>query len=458
MSIPLATDDQQDPIGSTINSYRLVRLIGRGGMGAVYEARLIDNKSSGAAERVAIKMLRERAPPSDTSIINRFINEARSTARVQHPGLVRVLDYGQVGNDQVYIMMEYLDGTLLRERIRSQGRLSYQESCVLSAQIADAMAAAHDQGIVHRDLKPDNVMLVSVAEGGKGGERVKVLDFGLAKIVVSSGMDTLPGYKTTTGALMGTPTYMSPEQCRAAGIQLDDRSDVYSLGVMLFEMLTGAPPFKSAAPGELIAMHIIEPPPELAPLCPEAPQELFSLAARMLAKKPAERPAMREVSALLSALADAPPTVYQEVPLTIPLQAIGPEPAAAPAVPSRRRRTTGLALGAGACLLFVLLLTLRERRPVPEKPRSTALPPAPPGALATTKAPASPLSAPIPSPPQGPLPAREPGAAAAASVPAAPPRESPPAKGKRRSQHVRKVPARSPHSNPASELDVPAVY
>lgn len=216
----MASDTTADPsseqamLGSLINGYRVVRLIGRGGMGSVFEAELaIRNSASGAARKVAVKVLHSRLAATDPTAVDRFINEARSTSRVSHPGLVRVLDFGYLESGAVYIMMELLNGELLRERLRKRSPLPLDEACRLGHQIAEALSASHDTGIVHRDLKPENLMILPADRTGKpDGERIKVLDFGLAKIVAAAAQETLPGYKTATGAILGTPTYMSPEK------------------------------------------------------------------------------------------------------------------------------------------------------------------------------------------------------------------------------------------------------
>jgi serine/threonine protein kinase len=209
----------------TIGPYRVIRQLGKGGMGVVYEA-----VHDAIERRVAIKVLHpEYAKDRETAA--RFFNEARAVNRIEHPSLVQISDYGHTGEGTAYLIMEFLRGESLADRLdrlRAAGqRLAVTEVVRITWQIADALRAAHAKQIVHRDLKPGNLMLVRDPIA-PGGERVKVLDFGIAKLMENGTR------RTSTGAVMGTPLYMSPEQCRGAG-EVDERSDVYSLGAMLYE-------------------------------------------------------------------------------------------------------------------------------------------------------------------------------------------------------------------------------
>ena len=191
--------------GSLVGPYRVVRKIGEGGMGAVYEAI-----NETIERRVALKVLHPELT-RNKDIANRFINEARAVNRVSHPGIVQVFDYGQPPDGPAYIVMEYLEGERLSERmVQRAGTLSVSESVFLCRQIAAALGAAHERGIVHRDLKPDNIMIVADLENATG-ERTKLLDFGLAKPLDRPG--------TKSNVIMGTPQYMSPEQTT---LQLSD--------------------------------------------------------------------------------------------------------------------------------------------------------------------------------------------------------------------------------------------
>jgi serine/threonine-protein kinase len=236
---------------ATIGPYRMLRRLGQGGMGAVYEA-----VHETIERRVAIKLLHpEYAQNPD--VMARFFNEARAVNRIDHPGLVQVSDYGRLPDGVAYIVMEFLKGESLGSRIRNlDGALPLAQTLQLARQIADALTAAHEKGIVHRDLKPDNVMIVPDAVA-PGGERTKLLDFGIAKLAE----EAQPGRpRTRVDAVMGTPHYIAPEQCRKANA-VDDKADVYSLGVMLYQMLCGRLPFDGEGAGEILAKHLYEQPP-----------------------------------------------------------------------------------------------------------------------------------------------------------------------------------------------------
>jgi len=275
-----------------IGPYRVVDLLGEGGMGMVYEAihTLIER-------RVAIKILHaEYARNTETT--TRFLNEARAVNRIEHPGVVQISDFGWLPDGVAYIVMEYLRGETLASRLKNVGgALGAQPAVSLCCQIADALAATHAQGIVHRDLKPANIMLVPDPQMPTG-ERTKILDFGIAKLTET----LLPSQvKTRTSTVMGTPAYMSPEQCAGAGA-VDDRSDVYSLGAMLFHMLAGRPPFDTEGAGVVMAMHLYEAPPQLRTLLPGIPAALSDLVSLLLSKNRSARPSMRELHARLLAL------------------------------------------------------------------------------------------------------------------------------------------------------------
>lgn len=199
--------------------------------------------------------------------------------------------------------MEYLDGELLGARLQRLGALGQPMTLNLGRQIASALAAAHHKGIVHRDLKPDNIMIVSDPET-VDGERVKVFDFGLAKLRLTSlspNADQAGGFQTQSGVVLGTSTHISPEQCRGAS-DVDGKADVYSLGVIFFEMLIGHPPFVAESVGELISMHLRDRPPSLRKLDKTIAAQLSDLVQAMLSKEPALRPEMTDIVQQLEAL------------------------------------------------------------------------------------------------------------------------------------------------------------
>jgi serine/threonine-protein kinase len=276
-------------LGELVGSYRVQKKLGEGGMGVVYIAEhpLLHKKA-------VVKFLHAELS-SNPQIVERFFNEARSATLIRHSGIVDVFDFGHHASGCAFILMEFLDGESVADRLR-KGPLSPAVAILLARQIAGALGAAHEQRIVHRDLKPDNVFLVLDSEAAGGG-RVKVLDFGIAKLAGESA----GAVKTQTGAVMGTPTYMAPEQCRSAG-QVDQRADIYALGCILFEMVCGRPPFVTQSLGQLIAAHMFEAPPAPASIVPSVPVDLETVILRALSKDENERQqSMAELSAQLAA-------------------------------------------------------------------------------------------------------------------------------------------------------------
>ncbi len=262
-------------LGTLVGQYRITGAIGKGGMGAVYAA-----EHTLIGRVAAVKVLLPEFSQNQ-EIVTRFFNEARAATAIRHPGIVEIYDFGYHADGSAYIVMELLQGEPLATRM-ARGRMSSAPALAIARQIAGALAAAHAKGIVHRDLKPDNVFLVPDPEV-PGGERIKLLDFGIAKLAG----DSPHSQKTRTGAVMGTPTYMAPEQCR--GVVVDHRADLYSLGCMLFELCTGRPPFVGEGVGDVLAAHIHVPPPAVASIAPDVPHELEVLVQRLLVKDPAQR-------------------------------------------------------------------------------------------------------------------------------------------------------------------------
>jgi serine/threonine protein kinase len=251
--------------------YTLEGEIGRGGMGVVYLARDLQLK-----RRVAIKVL----PPElayRSEIKTRFIREAQTAARLSHPHIVPIHGVGEA-NGLVYFSMGYVDGESLGARLKRRGKLPIEEVRRITKETADALGMAHTMGIIHRDVKPDNILL----DGTR--RRVMVTDFGIAKALSDVGSGTLTG----TGVAIGTPTYMSPEQAAGEG-EIDARSDLYALGIVAYEMITGRVPFKATSVPAILMKQITEPPPELTTFRPECPEELSSTIMRLLEKDPEER-------------------------------------------------------------------------------------------------------------------------------------------------------------------------
>jgi len=256
--------------------YRLDARLGGGGMGTVYRAThlLIDRP-------VAIKVLSQRFIGDETAQ-QRFRREARAAGRMQHPNAVNVTDFGATADGYLYIVMELLEGHTLRDVLLREAPLDLARTVSIMLQTSAAVAAAHDMGLIHRDLKPANIFIV---QRPNTPAVVKVLDFGVAKFAVEEQADEDYQTLTQVGALIGTPRYMSPEQCSGKGT-VTPASDVYSLGIILYEMLSGAPPFNAETPLAIAFRHVTEPPP---PLSASVPQRLRDIVERALTKEPTKR-------------------------------------------------------------------------------------------------------------------------------------------------------------------------
>jgi serine/threonine-protein kinase len=267
-------------------AYRVISLVGEGGMGAIFLG-----EHSLLGRRAAIKVLRPEFSQRE-DVVERFFDEARAASSVDDPGIVQIFDFGYEGAT-AYIVMEFLDGESLDARLQRLGRLDADEVVRIGRQLAWSLHAAHARGVVHRDLKPDNVFLVPDAEVA-GGERTKILDFGIAKLTD----EKRSTQRTQAGLVFGTPLYMSPEQCRGAG-DVDHRSDIYSLGCVLFHLACGCPPFDAEGPGDLLAMHLREAPPLPSDLV-EIPPHVEEVLMRCLEKTPEHRfSSMQELAAAL---------------------------------------------------------------------------------------------------------------------------------------------------------------
>ena len=288
---PQNTPDDSWVVSETVGNYKIVGSLGVGGMGTVFRAEHVL-----IGRPAAVKLLNPEMT-ANRDVVQRFFNEARATSAIKHPGIVEIFDFGYTAAGHAFIVMELLEGEPLTHRIRARSRMSEAEAALLMRDVCGALAAAHAKGIVHRDLKPDNIFIVPDPELG---ERTKILDFGIAKLTDIG----LASSTTKTGSVMGTPTYMSPEQCRGSGT-VDHRADLYSIGCMLYEMVAGRPPFTNPGAGELIGSHLfVEPEPLSRHAAVSA--ELEALVMTLLAKDPERRvQTARELGNHLLALAQA---------------------------------------------------------------------------------------------------------------------------------------------------------
>lgn len=276
-------------IGQKFGNYVATGLLGEGGMGAVY---LAEHPSIG--RRVAIKVLRPELN-RNTELLGRFLNEARAANAIRHPNIIEILDSGTIENGAPYLVLELLEGEAVSARLRRLGKLSIPETVEFAYQTASALGAAHKKRIVHRDLKPDNLFIVP-DPSDSARERIKVLDFGIAKL---SQQDVGDSVKTRTGTLMGTPVYMSPEQCLGTK-EVDHHSDIYSLGIIIYEMLCGRPPFVSTGFGELVTMHLGAVPVPPRQINPAVTEELQAVVLKCLQKRAEDRyDSMQELQAAL---------------------------------------------------------------------------------------------------------------------------------------------------------------
>ena len=268
-----------DPLIGTVldDKYRLDKKIGEGGMGAVYRATHIHMDS-----QFAVKLL-HKSMVADQQAVERFRREARAAARIRHVNAVSVTDFGVTKDGTVYLVMEYLEGGDLRDKLRKVKAFGPVETVRIMMQTCAAIDEAHRKGIVHRDLKPDNIWLLKTESAPD--EQVKVLDFGIAKLKTAG-----PGAANLTqqGMIVGTPHYMSPEQCR--GEELDARSDIYSLGIILYEMLTGSVPFRAPTPVGVVLKHANEMPVPLREVNPQIPEPIERVVMRTLSKNREDRP------------------------------------------------------------------------------------------------------------------------------------------------------------------------
>ncbi|MCU0685991.1 MAG: serine/threonine protein kinase [Polyangiaceae bacterium] len=387
-------EDEDDPfLGTTIDGrYVLESVVGVGGMGIVYASRhALINK------RVAIKVLRADMT-RDQEMLDRFRREAQAASSIGHPHIVDVSDYGQLPDGAAYLVMEYLEGKSLAQEMRNNGPLPAKRIVHIARQVADALSAAHALGIVHRDLKPDNVHLIA---RGSDDDFVKILDFGIAKMA-GPGADRL----TRAGTVFGTPHYMAPEQ--AAGTSVDHRTDIYSLGVILYELVSGALPFDADNYMGILTQHMYKAPALLRTGDSAAPPGLEAIVLKALAKRPEHRyQSMGELMEDLDRFRDGQmPEAVREVlgnpgALAVPLDYFqGTAPGVAAGNAQEPRTTWGRYAPLAAASLVVAALipigviALRREAPYTGGPATGALasesvaarpaPPPPPAASASS--------------------------------------------------------------------------
>jgi serine/threonine-protein kinase len=327
-------------IGSYVGEFRVEKKLGEGGMASVYAAvhPLIGKKA-------AIKVM---APQlcADAHAVMRFVQEARAVNQVRHDNIVDVFSFGRLPDGRSYFVMEWLPGESLFERLAAR-RISIDECLDIVVQICDALEVAHQNGIVHRDIKPANIFLVP---GPGRPDQVKLLDFGVAKLEAGE----LKLSHTRTGFVVGTPDYISPEQARSKDV--GGATDVYALGVVLFEMILGRLPFLADNPMDMVRMHMTEPPPAPSELWPDVPAVLDRLIVSMLKKDPAERPSLDEIRVTLSELRESP----------------------RPTLPPRTRRgrldarRVQLGLGAAALVVGLVVLGVSALGGAPPQPEQEA--------------------------------------------------------------------------------------
>ncbi|MFZ5785394.1 MAG: protein kinase domain-containing protein, partial [Acidobacteriota bacterium] len=287
-----------DPIvGKLIaDRFRVIARLGAGGMGTVYEAEHLYIQ-----KRVALKLLRPEITASADAVA-RFQREALAASTIGHENIVAIDDFGRLADGQVYLTMEFLDGDPLNEVLEREP-LSVPQILDVAIQTCHGLAAAHAKGIIHRDMKPENIFLVD------GGSKVKILDFGIAKVVRADSNTNL----TKTGAVFGTPNYMAPEQ--ALGRSIDHRVDVYSMGIIIYQMATGRLPFEADSFVAILTQHVTEPPPSPRSVAParEIPEELEAIILKAVAKEPAER--YQDMGELVAALLELRRQLVGDVPL-----------------------------------------------------------------------------------------------------------------------------------------------
>ena len=328
--------------GAMLGEYRIEGIAGEGGMGVVYAA-----VHPMIGKRAAIKVLKKELC-EDTHTVERFIDEARVVNQIGHPNIVDIFAFGEMPGGRSYFVMEWLKGETLRARLARPPKLTLVEVCAILKPLARALQAAHDKGVIHRDLKPDNIFLGETDDDDT--IPVKLLDFGIAKLA-----STEPRLeRTATGTMIGTPTYIAPEQAR--GYAIDHRVDIYSLGALAFELITGRTPFIADNAMEMVAKHLLEPPPTVSSVAPNTPKALASIVSAMIQKEADARPTLAALLTVLDGVKTFETTAPNlRSPMTVSSPAARPPvdldlTHAAPARPPSRTwiAVVGLALGSAA--------------------------------------------------------------------------------------------------------------
>jgi len=352
-----------DPlIGSTIDGrYTIEALLGQGGMGSVYAARhaIID-------KRCAMKVLRMDHAAADPTAAQRFLIEAKAASKIGHQNIVDITDFGVLPEGQVYFVMEHLDGPTLGKVVHDNGHLQPARAITITVQIARGLSAAHDKDIIHRDLKPENIF---VLEREGQSDLVKIVDFGIARDVRSSKR------LTQVGMVLGTPEYMSPEQ--ATGQPSDHRVDMYALGCILYEMLTGDVPFKGETPTRTLTMQVFDAPQPPSKRRPDLtiPASLEAVVMRMLQKKPQDRfTDLRELMQVLDRVdgemrgrESSQPIVLSQLASPSAVAAARREPPSQPFRVPRKNRTPVIVAVSAVAGVVIFGIALALNRP-PKKP------------------------------------------------------------------------------------------
>jgi tRNA A-37 threonylcarbamoyl transferase component Bud32 len=389
-------DPTADPlIGQMpLGQYKILKKIGEGGFGAVYVA-----DQMGVNRKAVIKVLRKDLAGSG-AFVRRFQREASILAALDHHHLIRLFNFGELPDGQLFLAMEYGGDRTLAEEITLIGRLDFDRALRITEQVCSALQEAHVRGVIHRDLKPANIMLGQRA----GHDWVKVVDVGIAKILDTADVDDGQSQLTAAGMIIGTPAYFSPEQARS--LPLDGRSDVYAMGCVLYEMISGKLPIVAQTPVDFVRAHCMDAPVPLRKRGIGAPPALESLIARTLAKSPADRPTAGELMALVAATRSR---------------------IARKAASARKQRT--VRVSAAACVLVLCLAAVWWRWQIGAAPAPLPVPEAPARPAAR---PAIAVESPPPQPRPEPLAAAVPPPA----PPAADPAEQKSAKWSRRAAHI----------------------